>query len=488
MINSLTPIIVDLSIVLGVINPDIYGQYIEHVQPEEKIIYGGVFELNSPLSDEKGIRKDVVEALKEMGIPVVRWPGGCFADTYHWRNGIGKTRIGHQNMHWGGWEPNLFGTDEYLHLCNLLEAKTYTCLNAGTGTAEEAAEWVKYCQDNGIEGGLWGIGNEMYGEWEAGHCSADEYVLRVLEFAEQIRTIDPDVKLVAVGAPCENWNKTVLEKTSSMIDYISVHMYAHSSPGQESDYFNVVGAPVLFEEVLKETIFLFQEYNLNSKIKIAVDEWNVRHMYGTHLDRKDPRNLQDAIFVAGVLNVFQRLCKDVTLANYVFMVNGHAPLLVRENEVLKSTLYYIFHAYQNLTYRYLIKTNVDSPVCNTMVNDIGGWGKSKELSIPLIDVSATTDLNGNLSISIINRGKEEINAKLELLGANINNADKIRIWTLSANSPLASNTWSQPDLVKPIITNIENIENISLKPHSVNFVTLRVVPDSVVNYPDCVLQ
>lgn len=475
MINIVCSIIVDLSIVIGSINPFIYGQYLEHVQPEEKIIYGGVFELNSPLSDEKGIRKDVVDALKEMKVPVIRWPGGCFADTYHWKNGVGENRVGHENKHWGGWEPNLFGTDEYLHLCKLLDAKTYICLNAGTGTSEEAFEWVNYCKERGIKGGIWGIGNELYGTWEAGHCSAEEYVERVLEFGQEVRSIDQDARLVAVGAPYIEWNETVLKKCTPLIDYISVHMYAHSFPGTDWDYFNVVGAPVRFEESLKEIISLLRKYDPNSRIKIAVDEWNVRHMYGTYIDRKDPRNLQDALFVAGVLNAFQRLCNDVTLANYVFMVNGHSPLLVREDSILKTPLYYIFHAYQHLSYDRTIRAYVkDCPIYRSLVKDIGGWGGDKEVDIPLIDVSATSDLRGNLSVSVINRSNETVKINLEILGDKTNKVDKVQLWTLTGESPISTNTWNNPKKVIPSFTEIYGLKDILLKPYSVNFIMMKL--------------
>lgn len=472
MVNIACSIILDLSIVIGSISPLIYGQYLEHIQPEEKIIYGGIFELDSPLSDEKGIRKDVIETLKEMKVPVVRWPGGCFADTYHWKNGIGDNRIGHQNQHWGGWEPNLFGTDEYLHLCNLLGAKTYICLNAGTGDSEEASEWVKYCKEKGVLGGLWGIGNELYGHWESGHCSAEEYSEKVLEFGQKVRSIDQNAKLVAVGAPNMKWNKTVLERCTSLLDYISIHMYAHSFLGTEWDYFNVVGAPVRFEEALKEVISLLRQYDPQQRIKIAVDEWNVRHMYGKYLDRKDPRNLQDALFTAGVLNTFQRLCNDVALANYVFMVNGHAPILVREDIVLKSPLYYIFYAYQHFSYDKVVKIYVENcPIYRSVVKDIGGWGGDKEIDIPLIDVSATTNLKDKASISIINRAKETVRIDLKFLGS-IGLIKKIRLWTLSGDSPLLTNTWNQPERIILNVIELQEIKNILLKPYSVNFLMI----------------
>jgi len=474
MIDSIISIIVDLSIVLGTINPCIYGQYLEHVEPDEKIIYGGIFDKDSPLSDKYGIRKDVAESLNRMKVPIIRWPGGCFADTYHWKNGIGEIRIGHQNGHWGGWESNLFGTDEYLHLCNLLNTKTYICLNAGTGTAEEAAEWVEYCHGKGINGGVWGIGNEMYGSWEAGSCSAEEYASRIMNFAQEIRDIDQKAKLVAVGSPYMDWNKIILEKTTPIIDYISIHMYAHSFPAEESDYFNVVGAPLRFEESLEEVISLLKKYDPDSRIKIAVDEWNVRHIYGKHIDRKDPRNLQDALFVAGVFNVFQRLCKYVTLANYVFMVNGHAPILVEEDSILESSIYPIFYAYQNFSYKNAVKTSVESPIYNAKIKDIGGWGGEKEISIPLIDASATTDFNGNLSVSVINRSKEEVIINLEILGSQLDKDSKVELWSFSADSPLKTNYWSSPDAIKPILTDIEDVRSVSLKPYSVNFFKMKI--------------
>lgn len=467
----MTTVTINPSIVLGVVDPKIYGQFLEHVEPHERIIYGGVFDPLSELSDEIGIRRDVVASLGEMGVPVIRWPGGIFADSYHWKDGVGeRTARPCRDNRWGGLESNQFGTDEYLALCRLLRSTPYICLNAGTGTPEEAEEWVQYCKRYWTTDILWGIGNEMYGQWEPGHCSAEEYAERFLEFAHGIRCADPNGKLVAVGAPISRWNDILLSRVSSKMDYLSIHMYAHSDGSGESDYWNVVGAPVAFEQAIRTIIEQIGRHGLEGKIRIAVDEWNVRHMNEGKIDRKEPRNLQDALFAAGVFNVFQRLSKYVGMANYVFMVNGHAPLLVNSNAVLKTTLYHIFSVYQHNCHPYAVMAAIDpSPTRVATVNDIGGWGYQGERAIPILDASATTDGNGHMTISIINRAGERVRVRIEIPGVSV---DKAILWTLSGDSPAAANVWDEGEVVNPRLMALSDSREVVLEPWSVNLLML----------------
>lgn len=469
MNSVLIPVItitINLSMSVGIVDPRIYGMFLEHVQPDEKIIYGGIFDFSSQFADEMGLRKDVIESLKEMGVPVIRWPGGIFADSYHWRDGVGERSLRPwRDNWWGGSEPNQFGTDEYLKLCELLESSPYICLNAGTGTPNEAAEWVEYCKERGVTGALWGIGNEMYGSWEPGHCSASEYAERFLEFAHRVREVDPGARLVAVGAPHLEWNDVVMSRVSSGMDYLSIHMYAHSDEDAALNYWNVVGAPIAFEEAIQAVIGQIRNHGLEDRVKLAVDEWNVRHMVAGKIDRKDPRNLQDALFVAGVLNVFQRLSRHVGVANYVFMVNGHAPLLVDGDRVLKTPLYHVFLAYQRYCHPYAVMATSNSPTQVAIVRDIGGWPNQGEKVIPLIDVSATTDRKGHLTVSILNRAQERVRITLEIPNVELGTG---MLWTLAGDSPLMSNTWDEPEAITPRILRLEDPRSIVVEPYSIN--------------------
>lgn len=184
-------------------SPMIFGGFLEHFGHQ---IYGGVFEPGSPLSDEKGFRKDVVETLKELKVPIVRWPGGCYVSGYHWEDGVGKDREPTDDMAWGVVEPRTFGTDEYVGLCRLLGWEPYICNNPGNGTIAEMKAWIEYCngskgksaqmrKDNGYDVPLnvkiWSIGNENYGAHEIGDKPVEEWAPLVLAAAKEMKAAAP---------------------------------------------------------------------------------------------------------------------------------------------------------------------------------------------------------------------------------------------------------------------------------------------------------
>lgn len=183
----------------------IFGYFIEHFHRQ---IYGGIYEPGSKLSDEQGFRKDVVDALRELKVPVVRYPGGCFVSTYHWKKGVGENRIPVYDKSWHVEDPNTFGTDEYIAWCKKIGAEPYICTNAGTGTPEEMSDWLEYCNLNVGEYGrmriangypephkvkYWSIGNENYGSWELGAKTADEWSYLVRESAKLMLSVDQDI-------------------------------------------------------------------------------------------------------------------------------------------------------------------------------------------------------------------------------------------------------------------------------------------------------
>ncbi len=193
-----------------------------------------------------GVRADVAEAVAELQPPVIRYPGGCFADGYHWRDGVGlRDRRGVVfDEAWKSWDPNDFGTDEFIAFCRHVNAEPYLCVNCGSGTVREAADWVTYCNGSlDTELGAqrasnakqepynvryWGVGNEIYGDWEIGHMDAESYARRFLEFATAMRTVDPSIELVAVGCDPQQepeWNQQVLQVIGDQAEYLSVHRY-----------------------------------------------------------------------------------------------------------------------------------------------------------------------------------------------------------------------------------------------------------------------
>ena len=216
----------------------IFGQFIEHFHRQ---IYGGIFEPGSPLSDKRGFRVDAIEALREMGVPIIRWPGGCFASAYHWKKAVGPNRTPAYDKAWKVEDPNTFGTNEFILWCREIGAEPYICTNAGSGTPEEMSDWVEYC--NLVEEGeysrlraahgypeshnvkYWSIGNENYGAWEVGAKTVDEWGYYVLESAKMMRFTDPGIKLFAPALDNRDWTLPLLERAGAWLDYVSIHGY-----------------------------------------------------------------------------------------------------------------------------------------------------------------------------------------------------------------------------------------------------------------------
>jgi alpha-N-arabinofuranosidase len=228
----------------------IFGQFLEHFHRQ---VYGGVFEPGSPLADGRGFRTDVIEALRELRIPIVRWPGGCFVSAYHWKDGIGPDREPTFDKAWNVEEPNTFGTDEFVAWCEAIGAEPYICTNAGTGTAEEMSDWVEYCngtlgrwarrraangheQPHGVK--YWSIGNENWGGHEIGAKKAPEWAALVTESGKMMLRADPSIKLLAAALPDVDWTLPLLRAAGRYLSYISIHAYWDSlwQDNNPSDY------------------------------------------------------------------------------------------------------------------------------------------------------------------------------------------------------------------------------------------------------------
>src|SRR5690554_6344855 len=209
---------------LGHISPMIYGHFIEHFHRQ---IYGGVYDPSNPLSDEDGLRQDVLEAMKKIKVPILRWPGGCFVSSYHWKYGVGPIRTPMFDKAWRVEEPNSFGTDEFINMCSKIGCQPCICTNAGTGNPEDMSDWVEYCnlENEGpyakmrIKNGYntphnvkyWSIGNENYGSWEIGAKSSKEWGCLVLEAAKMMKRVDPTIELSAAALTDLDWNVNLLK-------------------------------------------------------------------------------------------------------------------------------------------------------------------------------------------------------------------------------------------------------------------------------------
>lgn len=360
----------------GKVEQRIYGSFIENLG---YCIYGGVFDPKSKSSDEAGFRTDVMEAARKMGVSSVRFPGGCYAPYYHFEDGIGpietrpKTRY---RIHYDN-PDNSFGTDEYIAWCRKIHAEPFICVNMGTGTAEEARNWVEYC--NGTEGSrwadrriknghkepygvrLWGLGNEIGGNWELGYCdTADDYVKKAREFAMAMKQADPEIQLIGCGAhfpildgiyqaptgyfanPSDNWNREVLDRMFDYLDYINIHDYiGHDYKDDIMSEWKTMGPEKVHEylmeymrvlddayQIMRQDIRLAQhKHKKFKKIGIALDEYNP--WYTADENTCCNYSAADGLLTAAYFNIFIRNADVATLANMAQLVNV-LPAMVAE--------------------------------------------------------------------------------------------------------------------------------------------------------------
>ncbi|MGB9620350.1 MAG: alpha-L-arabinofuranosidase C-terminal domain-containing protein, partial [Armatimonadota bacterium] len=320
-----------------------------------------------PADNVDGMRKDVLEAIRRIKPPLIRWPGGNMVSGYHWEDGIGDRdrRMPRWERAWNAWEWNDFGTDEYIQFCRLVGTEPYICVNAGEGQADEAARWVEYCNGspstpygklraaNGhpepYRVKYWGIGNEMYGDWQLGHLDATKYALKSIEFARAMKAVDPSIVLVGVGVDHDsygNWNSTVSQIAGSYYDYLSVHYYKgpREKDPPELTYLNLICASLEIEKMLAATADVVDR-NSPKKLPLALDEWNIWLPNGLE---SSIYALRDGLFAAGVFHAMHRLSDRVTMANLAQLVNVLGAIQTSATEIVETPIYKAFELYSNL--------------------------------------------------------------------------------------------------------------------------------------------
>ena len=412
---------IDTNRVIGAIDPKIYGNFTEHLG---RCIEGGIFDEKSALSDTNGFRKDVLKAVKDLHVSLLRWPGGNFSSNYHWRDGIGPrdSRPSRLEMAWGTIEDNRFGTHEFLQYCEAIKTEPYVCANFGTGSWDEAQQWVEYCnlpgntttsklrQKNGRDRPWsvkhWGLGNEMDGPWQMGHRTAEDYGKFALEGAKLMKWTDPNIKLVAAGssnyaADWISWNRTVLDYLKSHADYLSLHLYVGNA---DNNYAEFVASSLELNHRTKIAEGIIEAAMSNTagrKMYIAWDEWNV--WYRARGDRERGRrileehyNLEDALVVATFLNTFINNAHIVKIANLAQLVNVIAPIFTSEMGLFLQTIYYPIQLFAANSFGTALDLFVDGPT----------YLSKHSPNTPYLDVSAAYD-NGSLVLNVVNRHRTD---------------------------------------------------------------------------------
>lgn len=477
------------------INRNIYGHFSEHLG---RCIYGGIWVgEDSSIPNTDGIRNSVIEALRNIKIPVLRWPGGCFADEYHWKDGVGprEKRKKMINTHWGGVvENNHFGTHEFMRLCELLECEPYICGNVGSGTVQEMQEWIEYITFDGEspmanwrrENGrdepwklkYFGVGNENWGC--GGNMRAEYYADVYKRYQTYIRNFGENkIFKIACGPNSDDyhWTEVLMREASRFMDGLSLHYYTVPGPSwqnkgsatdfTEDEWFITMKKTLYMEELITRHSTIMDKYDPDKRVALIVDEW------GTWYDVEPGTNpgflyqqntLRDAL-VAGInLNIFNNHCDRVRMANIAQTVNVlQAVILTEGDKTILTPTYHVFEMYKVHQDATLLPVDVDCPDY-----------KSGEDAIPQISVSASKDDNGTIHITLCNlHPNEDVSINCELRGCTARNVSG-RI--LTADKINEHNTFDEPERVKPTSFNSYNItgQGLDIKMPSKSVIVLSI--------------
>jgi len=445
------------------ISRHIYGHFSEHLG---HCIYGGYWVgEDSDIPNVRGIRSDVVDALKRTGIPNLRWPGGCFADEYHWQDGIGDQRPTMINTHWGGiTENNAFGTHEFLDLCEQMGTEPIIVGNVGSGTVEELSKWVEYVNFDGVspmadmrkvngrdepwEVEFWGIGNESWGC--GGNMTPEFYSDQFRRYATYARNYgNTRLKKIACGASASdyNWTEVVMQKIPLYMMWgLSLHHYtvnwSDKGPATnfpESRYFDVLRMCLDIEKVLDRQIAIMDKYDPEKRVAMVVDEWGTWYDVepGTNPGFLYQQNSMRDAFVAGIsLNYFNERCDRIRMANIAQTVNVLQALILTDGpKMLRTPTYHVFEMYKVHHDATLLPTNLSC-----------GEYEYEGKKLPALSASASIDKDGVIHISIVNIDpKNDNELTVDLRGKDVSVVSG-RILTGEIGD---HNTFEQPDKVKP---------------------------------------
>ncbi len=477
----------------GRINPEIYGHFSEHLG---RCIYEGLYvKEDSGIPNKNGMRTDVVEALKEMQIPVLRWPGGCFADEYHWMDGIGpkENRKKMINTHWGGvLEDNSFGTHEFFELCEQLGCKTYINGNVGSGTVQEMSEWVEYMTFNGVSPmadlrrkngreepwkvDYFGVGNENWGC--GGNMTPEYYANLYRRYQTYIRHYDKAAPIRKIcGGPNvddTNWTEKVLEtcyakphgdhKFHGFMDGLSLHYYVH--PGgwddkgsatefDEKTWYKTMYKALYVEDLINMHGAIMDQFDPEKKIGLIVDEW------GDWFDVEPGTNpgflyqqntMRDALVAAVSLNIFNKHCDRVKMACIAQMVNVLQSVILTEGEkMLLTPTYHVFHMYKKHQGAELVESSL---LENVMTGN-------EDEEVPALQESVSVQEDGSLLVTLANLSVSE-SFPVQIALAEMKPSEvKASILT---NAMDAYNTFDEPEKVKEAV-----FEDVTVTDRGVSF-------------------
>ena len=498
IINAQTTIVLQADLGKDKINKNIYGHFAEHLG---NCIYNGFYvgDTNKIIPNTNGVRNDIIDALRKLKIPVLRWPGGCFADTYHWKDGVGpkKNRPAIVNRWWGGvTEDNSFGSHDFLNMCELIGAQPYLAGNVGSGTVQELADWIQYVNASPnsspmsswrVKNGrtapwnvkIWGVGNEA---WGCGGNMKPEYYANIYrQYATYMADWGNSDRLFRVASGANeadyNWTEVLMRDIPhSMMEGVALHHYSTvkwSEKGSATDfseqqYFATMKSAIWMEELVRKHASIMDKYDPNKKIALVVDEWggwyNVEP--GTNPGFLFQQNTMRDAMIAGItLNIFQNHCDRVKMANLAQAVNVlQAVILTSKEKMILTPTYHVLEMYN--VHQDATMLPVDLQTTEYV------FGNEK---LPAVSASASKDHNGITHISLVNIDA----AKSQNITIDIRNTkfDSVTGKILTSKKLQDFNSFEEPDRIQPVIFNdvklSGNTLQVKLPPFSVAVLSLK---------------
>lgn len=463
-------VVIQTDLSTGRINRNIYGHFAEHLG---RCIYEGLWVgEDSSIPNTKGIRKDVLEALQKLNIPVLRWPGGCFADEYHWKDGVGprESRRRMVNTHWGGVvESNHFGTHEFLFLCELLNCEPYICGNVGSGTVLEMQEWIEYMtfdgdtpmanwrKQNGREEPwrltYFGVGNENWGC--GGNMRPEYYADLYRRYQTYVRNFgDNRIYKIACGSNGSDyrWTEVLMREAGRFTDGLSLHHYSIGGPNwnekgsatdfTEGEWFLVLKNALHMDELIRRHSAIMDQYDPDQRVGLIVDEW------GTWYDVEPGTNpgflyqqntLRDALVAAVTFDIFHRYCNRVQMANIAQMVNVLQAMVLTEGaKILCTPTYHVFEMFKVHQNGEALAVNLQTPEYEC--------GEEK---IQQFSTSASKDDSGRIHLSLSNLHPQQAGDLSIALRGWKGVKPQVSGRILTSSEMNAHNTFASPENVRP---------------------------------------
>lgn len=479
------------------IDERIYGSFIEHLG---RAVYGGIYEPGHPCADEDGFRTDVIEEIKKLNVPIVRYPGGNFVSGYNWEDGVGPVELRPKKLElaWGVTEPNLFGTNEFAKWCKKADTQCMMAVNLGLRGPDEARNLVEYCnhekgsywsdlrRSHGYEAPhnikTWCLGNEMDGPWQIGHKTAVEYGRTALEASKVMKWTDPSIETIMCGSSnmgmstFGEWEATTLDIAYDAVDYVSLHIYFDNRPNDTASF---LAKSMVMDDFIKTVVcicdYIKGKKHSKKQINLSFDEWNVwYHSNGDPFDRwsiaprqlEDIYNFEDALLIALLLMTLLKHADRVKIACIAQLVNVIAPIMTENGgKVWEQTIFYPFMHLSNYGRGYTLHTEIDSPKHDT-----------KEFTdVPDVESIATLSEDGeNLTVFAVNRNlDEDVELCVSLLdfdGFEVIDAIEMSGYDVKAENGITSCPVKPFKKENPVIDG--KIMSVPLKPLSWNVIRL----------------